>query len=156
MKEKQHDKMLKTVVYERFTSYRRKEMLIFAGLPLLGWIFNLIDLGLFLSIPIIGLLLGLPFILCIHIGYLYTFRNRIILPLQKRLSMPRKIITSWSNRLLYITLGSLDIAVKFVPFGSFLEPLSLSILIILNTHLAYKYYQWQYEREITNKSLLWV
>ena len=151
---KQRDETVKIVVYERYKSYQRKEMLIFACLPLLGWVFNIIDVGCFFAIPVVGFLLGLPFILFIHIGYLYTFRNKIILPLQKRLSLPRKLITSWSNRLLYITLGSLDIAMKFVPFGRFVEPLSLSFLIIANTFLAYRYYKWQYEREINNQDLL--
>jgi hypothetical protein len=152
--ELEYDEKVDIVVYQRYKKYQRREMLFFALLPLLSWAFNVIDAGFFLTLPIVSFLLGLPFILAIHIGYLYTFRNKIILPLRKRLSLPRKLISSWSNRLIYVTLGSLDILLKCLPVAGFLEPLSLSILIIANTHLSYRYHTWQYRRETSNKGLL--
>ena len=111
-KELDYDEKVDIVVYERYKTYQRRDMLIFAGLPLLSWAFNVVDAGLFLTIPVISFLLGLPFILLIHIGYIYTFRSKIILPLRERLSLPRRMISSWSNRLIYVTLGSLDIILK--------------------------------------------
>lgn len=149
-----YDQKVDIVVYERYKTYQRRDMLIFAGLPLLSWAFNVVDAGLFLTIPVISFLLGLPFILFIHIGYIYTFRSKIILPLRERLSLPRRMISSWSNRLIYVTLGSLDIILKCIPVAGFLEPLSLSVLIIANTHLSYRYHIWQYRRETNNQGLL--
>ena len=151
-----YDKKVDIVVYERYKTYQRRDMLIFAGLPLLSWAFNVVDAGLFFTIPIISFLLGLPFILLIHIGYIYTFRSKIILPLRERLSLSRRMISSWSNRLIYVTLGSLDIILKCIPVAGFLEPLSLSVLIIANTHLSYRYHIWQYRRETNNQGLLFI
>ena len=142
------------VVSQRFQAYCQREMLIFAFLPFVSWIFHIIDTTFFLTIPIVSFLLGIPFIICIHIGYIYTFRNKIIIPLRQRFSLKRKLITTWSNRLIYMALGSFDIILKCWLSAGFLEPVSLAMLIIGNTHLAYRYHKWQYEREINNKGLL--
>ena len=50
----------------------------------------------------------------------------------------------------------MDIILKCLPIAGFLEPLSLSILIIANTHLSYRYHIWQYRRETNGKGLLFV
>ena len=152
--EDRRDEKIGVVVSQRFQAYCRRDMLLFAFLPLISWMFHIIDTGFFLTIPVVSFLLGVPFIICIHIGYIYTFRNKIIRPLRQRFSLQRKLITTWSNRLIYIALGSLDIILKCWSLAGFLEPLSFAILIIGNTHLSYRYHKWQYEREINNQGLL--
>ena len=105
--------------------------------------------------------LGLPsisdlyIIIALKICYMYTFRRSILNPFRIKFSLQRKIIATWTNRLLFISLVASASALKLIPgIGHILYPISGLILIVANTYCAFWYHRWHYKREIEDQGLL--
>ena len=140
------------VTASRFEEYKKSKLPLFIGLSLINAILSFLD-G-FITINSFTLTIGSIISAGTHIGYLYTFRSNIILPLRLRFSLPRKIISTWTNRLVYFLILVLFQFLRPFPVIAALVPLGGAILILLNTFLAYRYNRWQFEREMNGKGLL--
>lgn len=129
----------------RFKEYTKEKIPLLIGLSFLNIILTPFDL-LFVF--------GVTFSIGIHLYYIFTFRRRIIIPFRVKFSLQRKMISTWTNRLIYFSILFLLQLMRPIPFVSALAPIGGIVLIVSNTYGAFWYYRWHFQREIENKGLL--